>query len=113
MDDDSRRRDRAPRRLPGIYAVIVKPDFALIIPEESDGFHLVEQYRYPTGLRIWEFPGTLATGHDGSRGAPHTELAEETGLTGETLRHLGHLHGAHSMTGQALEVFHATDLTHG
>ena len=40
----------------GTYAVIDKPDFALIIPTENDGFHLVEQYRYPTGRRMWEFP---------------------------------------------------------
>ncbi|MGH3718899.1 MAG: hypothetical protein ACRDRI_08680 [Pseudonocardiaceae bacterium] len=29
----------------GIYSYVEKPDFALIIPVERDGFHLVEQYR--------------------------------------------------------------------
>jgi len=47
----------------GIYAVIDKPDFALVIPVERDGFHLVEQYRYPVGGRYWEFPqGTAPEG---------------------------------------------------
>ncbi len=31
----------------GIYGVVQKPDFALIIPYADGGFHLVEQYRYP------------------------------------------------------------------
>lgn len=39
----------------GIYSYIEKPDFALIIPVERDGFYLVEQYRYPVSHRSWEF----------------------------------------------------------
>ncbi len=41
----------------GIYGVVDKEDFALIIPMGDDGrFQLVEQYRYPVGGRYWEFP---------------------------------------------------------
>ncbi len=40
----------------GIYSYVDKPDFALIIPVERDGFHLVNQYRYPVSHRSWEFP---------------------------------------------------------
>lgn len=40
----------------GIYGVIDKPDFVLVIPIEGDGFHLVEEYRYPIGKRTWSFP---------------------------------------------------------
>ena len=29
----------------GIYGVVDKPDFALIIPQDDTGFWLVEQYR--------------------------------------------------------------------
>ncbi len=50
-EDDIRRPDGSP----GIYAVVDKPTYALVIPRlsDSDGerFHLVEQFRYPLGLR--------------------------------------------------------------
>lgn len=38
---------RRPDGSVGTYAYVEKPDFALIIPVEDGGFHLVEQYRYP------------------------------------------------------------------
>jgi hypothetical protein len=42
---------------PGVYFVVDKPDFALVVPREDDGsLWLVEQYRYPVGRRSWEFP---------------------------------------------------------
>ena len=50
----------------GIYAVVDKPTYALVIPRAAgpDGqrFHLVEQFRYPLGLRRWEFPQGTAPG---------------------------------------------------
>jgi hypothetical protein len=36
---------------PGIYGYIERADFVLVIPEENDGFHLVEEYRYPIRRR--------------------------------------------------------------
>ncbi|MFD1045378.1 ADP-ribose pyrophosphatase, partial [Kibdelosporangium lantanae] len=41
---------------PGIYGVVDKPDYALVIPLDGDRLHLVEQFRYPLGVRRWEFP---------------------------------------------------------
>ncbi len=38
----------------GIFGVVEKPDFALVIPYEQGGFHLVEQFRYPVKGRYWE-----------------------------------------------------------
>ncbi len=35
----------------GIYGVVDKPDFALIIPQDAGDLWLVEQYRYPVGRR--------------------------------------------------------------
>lgn len=32
---------------PGLYGVLERPDFALVIPAERDAFWLVEQFRYP------------------------------------------------------------------
>ncbi|WP_308198078.1 NUDIX hydrolase [Saccharopolyspora soli] len=99
----------------GLYSVIEKPDFALVIPAENDGFHLVEQYRYPVLGRSWEFPsGSLP---DGAVGTPEqvaaVELAEETGFTADRLEKLGFVHCANSMTGEGVHVFLATGLTPG
>ena len=80
----------------GLYSVVDQPDFALVIPVEDDGFHLVEQYRYPVRSRSWEFPAGSFT--DGRSGSPEemaaAELAEETGLVAGRLDRLGFLHCA-------------------
>jgi 8-oxo-dGDP phosphatase len=99
----------------GIYGVIDKPDFALVIPVDRGGFHLVEQFRYPVGARSWEFPqGTLP---DRRHGDPaelaRLELAEETGLQAARLDHLGRLHAAPGHSSQGMDVFLATHLSPG
>ncbi len=99
----------------GIYAVVDKPDFALILPGENDGFHLVEEYRYPLRGRYWQFPqGAFPQGRTGTpEELAAAELAEETGLRAGRLERLGYLHCAHGMTGQGFHAFLATDLTRG
>jgi len=52
----------------GIYGVVDKPDFALVLPRHERGFWLVEQYRYPVRRRSWEFP--RAAGGAVTRGRP-------------------------------------------
>jgi 8-oxo-dGDP phosphatase len=105
-------RIRRPDGSAGIYSVVDKPDFALVIPAEDDGFHLVEQYRYPVRGRFWEFPQGTGTASDPAALA-RAELAEETGLRAGTLERLGHLHCAYGMSSQGFDVFLATDLTPG
>jgi 8-oxo-dGTP pyrophosphatase MutT (NUDIX family) len=99
----------------GTQSVVDRPDFALVLPAERDGFHLVEQYRYATGLRSWEFPsGSWPPGHAGSvEEMAAAELAEETGHTARHWHRLGDLHVANGTTGQVMHVFLATDLTAG
>jgi 8-oxo-dGTP pyrophosphatase MutT (NUDIX family) len=99
----------------GIYSVVDIPDFALVIPADRDGFHLVEQYRYPIQSRSWEFPsGSFPPGVTGTpEEMAAAELAEETGFTAGNLRKLGYLHCANGMTGEAFHVFLATDLVPG
>jgi 8-oxo-dGTP pyrophosphatase MutT (NUDIX family) len=99
----------------GIYSVIDRPDCALVIARENDGFHLVDQYRYPIAGRYWEFPqGGFP---DRLEGDPvelaRTELAEETGLRAGCLAKLGQLFGWHGASGQACNVFLATELEQG
>ncbi len=99
----------------GVYGVVEKPHFALVLPYERDGFWLVEQFRYPVGRRAWEFPQGMWTA--GSDGAPEelarAEPAEETSLRAGSLRHLGHLDLAPGLSTQEFDVWLATDLTPG
>jgi 8-oxo-dGTP pyrophosphatase MutT (NUDIX family) len=99
----------------GLYGVVERPDFALVIPAERDGFWLVEQFRYPLGRRSWEFPqGTWGQGKDGSAEAlARAELAEETGIRAADLRRLGHLDLAPGLMTQEFDVWLATGLTAG
>ena len=97
---------------PGVYGYVVKPDFVLVVPEEDDGFHIVEEYRYPIGRRSWSFPQGSAEA-DTREDEARRELAEETGLRAERLRYLGRMDNAHGMTDQGLHVYAATGLTMG
>jgi len=111
------RRDEIERRdgSRGTYAVVEKPDFALVIPAENDGFHLVEEYRYPISRRTWSFPqGGWPAGQGGSpEDLARLELSQETGLRAGTLVKIGFLHCAHSITTQGGHFFVATGLEPG
>jgi NUDIX domain len=106
---------RLPDGTSGIYGVVDKPDFALVIPRDGDGFWMVEQFRYPVGERALEFPqGTWPAGRTGTPAElARTELREETGLSAATLTHLGHLLTASGFCSQGFDVYLAEDLTAG
>jgi 8-oxo-dGTP pyrophosphatase MutT (NUDIX family) len=99
----------------GIYGVVDKAHFALVVPRGVGGVWLVQQFRYPVGRRAWEFPqGTWGHGATGSpEDLARAELAEETGLRAGTLRSLGHLDLAPGLSTQEFDVWLATDLTPG
>jgi len=99
----------------GVFGVVDKPDFALVIPREGNGLWLVEQYRYPVNRRAWEFPqGSWAAGSSGEPvDLARTELREETGLVARRLVHLGHLFGAYGFCSQGFDAFLATGLEAG
>jgi len=99
----------------GLYGVVEREHFGLVLPSERDGFWLVEQFRYPLGRRCWEFPqGTWGHGAGGTAAElARAELAEETGLRAAELRHLGHLDLAPGLTTQEFDVWLATGLTPG
>ncbi|MEZ0342378.1 NUDIX domain-containing protein [Mycobacterium sp. pV006] len=111
-EDDIRRPDGSP----GIYAVVDKPDYALVIARDAaDRFRLVEQFRYPLGIRRWEFPQGTAPGRvdlDPAELAAR-ELREETGLAAETMIELGLLDVAPGLSSQRGRVFLATGITEG
>jgi len=110
-EDDIRRPDGSP----GIYAVVDKPTYALVIPRDGDRFHLVEQFRYPLGMRRWEFPQGTAPGQEqvNPTDLAARELREETGLRAGTMDYLGILDVAPGMSSQRGWVFLATDIADG
>jgi 8-oxo-dGTP pyrophosphatase MutT (NUDIX family) len=99
----------------GIYGVVDKPDYALVIPLEGDRLHMVEQFRYPLGIRRWEFPQGTAPGMADSDPLELAarELREETGLRAGHMTELGLLDVAPGISSQRGHVYLATDLTEG
>lgn len=99
----------------GVYGVVDKPDFAIVVAEQDGVFHLVEQFRHPIGRRSWEFPmGGWPPGKSGSMlELARAELREETGLTAASWRLLGRQHEAVGFCSQGFAIFSATDLTAG
>jgi 8-oxo-dGTP pyrophosphatase MutT (NUDIX family) len=110
-EDDIRRPDGTT----GIYAVVDKPTYALVIPYDQDRFRLVEQFRYPVGARRWEFPQGTAPGLADLEPAAlaERELREETGLRARSFEALGQLEIAPGMSSQRGWVFLATGISEG
>lgn len=113
--DDIRRPDGST----GIYSVIDKATYALVIPritdEAGDRFHLVQQFRYPLGMRRWEFPQGTAPGREDPEPTElaRRELREETGLRAASMELLGMLDVAPGMSSQRGRVFLATGIIEG
>ncbi|MCX5045251.1 NUDIX hydrolase [Aldersonia sp. NBC_00410] len=110
-EDDVRRDDGSL----GIYGVVDKPHFALVIPLDGDRVHLVEQFRYPVGERRWEFPQGTAPNRAELAAAELAgrELREETGLRAGRMDKIGELDVAPGMSSQRGSVFLATELVEG
>jgi 8-oxo-dGTP pyrophosphatase MutT (NUDIX family) len=110
-EDDVRRPDGSA----GIYGVVDKPDYALVIACRDDQVHLVEQFRYPLRLRRWEFPQGTAPNRADMDPAELAarELREETGLRAARMEYIGLLDVAPGMSSQRGRVWVATDLTDG
>ncbi|GAB4587568.1 NUDIX domain-containing protein [Nocardia sp. IFM 10818] len=100
---------------PGIYAVVDKSDFAVIIPRDGDRFHLVEQFRYPQRKRCWEFPGGAVHNGDAfdATATAHQELREETGLRAGRMTYLGRISPAPATCSHHGHIFLATELEIG
>jgi ADP-ribose pyrophosphatase len=110
-EDDIRRPDGSL----GIYSVVDKPTYALVMPYDGRGFRLVEQFRYPVGARRWEFPQGSAPGLvdlEPSELAAR-ELREETGLVATSFEALGQLDVVAGMSSQRGWVFLATGIAEG
>jgi len=95
----------------GIFGVVEKPDFVVIIPVAGNDIYLVEQYRYPVQARYWELPqgsweeNTDADPLDVAIG----ELREETGLIAQKMIYVGHQYLAYGYSNQGYHIYIATD----
>ena len=107
--EDAVRRDDGSR---GVYGVVDKPAYALVVPVDGDRLHLVEQFRYPLRLRRWEFPQGTAPDRADMDAAELAarELREETGLVAGRITELGLIDTAPGMSSQRGRVFLATEL---
>ncbi|WP_208411533.1 NUDIX domain-containing protein [Mycolicibacterium fluoranthenivorans] len=113
-EDDIRRPDGTL----GIYGVIDKPTYALVIAHDGDRYRMVEQYRYPIRLRRWEFvqgtaPGSLSGDEPEPAELAAQELREETGLRATSWQVLGQLDVAPGMSSQRGWAYLATGITEG
>ncbi|MCA9369878.1 NUDIX hydrolase [Candidatus Woesebacteria bacterium] len=99
----------------GIYGVVEKDDFALIVPFDGTHLHLVRQYRYPIREYSLEFP--QGKHEDNTRASPTqlatAELEEELGLKADSMHEIGFLREAAGYCNQGFHLFFATELNQG
>ncbi len=97
----------------GLYGVVERRDFAIVVPWQDGCVTLVEQYRYPIRRRLWELPmGTCEPGADVA-GTAATELREETGLVATEMSFVASLFQGPGYSDQVGHVFLATGLRQG
>jgi 8-oxo-dGTP pyrophosphatase MutT (NUDIX family) len=99
----------------GLYGVVERSDFVVVVPWQDGRLTLVEQYRYPVGVRLWEFPMGMwehAPGTDPAVLAA-AELREETGLIAGQMTHAGEMFQGPGYCNQRGHIFLATDLSQG
>jgi ADP-ribose pyrophosphatase len=100
---------------PGLYAVVHKPDYAVILPIDNERIYMVQQYRYPVSGQYWELPQGSWEDEPGKNPAElaRAELREETGLDAGELEHVGHLFQAYGYSNQGFNIFIARSLVQG
>jgi 8-oxo-dGTP pyrophosphatase MutT (NUDIX family) len=97
----------------GIFGVVDKPDFVVILPVENGFIHLVEQYRYPVEGRFWELPQGSWEGNPGidPLQLAAAELEEETGLIANRMEYIAHQYLAYGFSSQGYHIYLASELT--
>jgi 8-oxo-dGTP pyrophosphatase MutT (NUDIX family) len=106
---------RRPDGSDGLYGVVERSDFVIIVPVQAGRVTLVEQYRYPVRARMWEFPMGMweqAPG-TGPEVLAAAELREQTGLIAGRMVYAGQMFQGAGYCNQRGHVFLATDLTRG
>lgn len=99
----------------GLYGVVERSDFVIIVPWHEGRLTLVEQYRYPVAERLWEFPMGMWEHTPGSEPTALAagELREETGLIAGSMTYAGEIFQGPGYCTQRGRIFLATDLRQG
>lgn len=97
----------------GIYGVVDKPDFVVVIALDGDDVYLVEQFRYPVKGRHLEFPQGAKEGAEtfDALTVAKAELREECGLLAADWQYVGEQFLAYGMCSQRYHIFVAKTLT--
>jgi 8-oxo-dGTP pyrophosphatase MutT (NUDIX family) len=104
---------RRPDGSQGIYGVVERREFVVVVPWQDGRITMVEQYRYPIRRRLWELPmGTCEPGNAPLITAA-AELQEETGLVAGSLAFIGTVFQGAGYSDQVGHIFLATDLREG
>ncbi len=97
----------------GLYGVVERAEFVVVVPWQDGCVTLVEQYRYPVRRRLWELPmGTCEPGATQAATAV-AELREETGLLADEMAFVASLFQGPGYSDQVGHVFLATGLQQG
>lgn len=104
----------SPNGQPCVRDVVEHPGGVVVMPILDNGdFVMVEQWRYPLGKTLLEFPaGKLeARGKEDPFEAIQRELLEETGYKANTWEKLNYLYTAPGFCDEKLYLYKATGLT--
>lgn len=106
---------RRPDGTEGLYGVVERSDFVVVVPVQDGRVTLVEQYRYPVRERLWEFVMGMWETRPGTDPAAIAagELREETGLVAGRMTYAGGMFQGAGYCNQRGHVFLATELTRG
>ncbi len=97
----------------GLYGVVERREFVVVVPWQDERITLVEQYRYPIRRRLWELPmGTCEPGMTPPETA-RTELREETGLLADTITFVSTVFPGAGFCDHTGHIYLATGLREG
>jgi len=98
----------------GIYGIVEKSDYALIVPRIGKYLLMVEQYRYPVKGRYIEFPqGSWENEKIEPLDLAKAELKEETGYSAKKLEHIGYVYQSYGHSNQGFNIYLASELEEG
>jgi len=90
---------------------VVHPGAAVIIGElKKNTFVMIQQFRYPTGLTMIEFPAGKRDHKENTFLTAERELLEETGYISAKFEKLGSIHPCIGYSDELIDVFYAKNL---